>query len=501
MLPWMGCDSVFETLEIGRKVKRKEFNQSVLELRQKLLELQFELEKADFPVIIIVSGVEGAGKGSVVHRLNEWMDPRLIETHAFWDHSDEEDSRPFSWRFWRALPANGRIGIFFGSWYTRPILQRASEKNSDAEFTVEMQRIVESERMFTDDGALIIKLWFHLPAEEASERVRLDRLRELTEIDLEDDGIEFLETYENLKLISERAVRATDTGHSPWYLVEATDANYRDLTAGQVVEKCLRARLQDKQAGNGSSPPISLGDSKQPTILDTVDLKASLESEEYKEALETCQQRLENLAWAARKQNVPCVAVFEGWDAAGKGSAIRRVTQAIDPRLFHLYQFAAPTDEESAHHYLWRFWRQLGRDGKFTLFDRSWYGRVLVERVEGFAADHEWQRAYGEINRFEEQMTDHGTVLLKFWVHISKKEQLARFKLREETPHKQHKITDEDWRNREKWHDYELAVHDMVTHTSTLASPWTLVSGNDKRHARIQILQTFCDRLAERLEP
>ena len=193
------------------------------------------------------------------------------------------------------------------------------------------------------------------------------------------------------------------------------------------------------------------------------------------------------------------MALFEGWHAAGKGSAIRRVAQAIDPRLFHLEQYAAPTDEEAAHHYLWRFWRQLGRDGKFTLFDRSWYGRVLVERVEGFAQEHEWLRAYPEINRFEEQICNHGSVLLKFWLHISRDEQLKRFEARQETPYKQHKITEDDWRNREKWHDYELAVHDMVTHTSTSAAPWTLVAGNDKRHARIQILKTFCDALEQRL--
>jgi polyphosphate kinase 2 (PPK2 family) len=460
---------MFETLEIGRKVKRKEFNKAVLELRQKLLELQFELENKDFPVIIIVSGAEGAGKGSVVHRLNEWMDPRLIETSAFWDHSDEEENRPFSWRFWRALPSHGRIGIFFGSWYTRPILNHATEKSSDTEFTVEMQSIVAGERMFTEDGALIIKLWFHIPPELAAERVRLDRLRELSEVEMPEDDIEFLETYEKLKLVSEQAIRATDTGHSPWHLIEATDPNYRDLTTGQIIEQCLRTRLEQASKSDNNTPPISLVDS-------------------------------ENLAWEARKFRVPCVAVFEGWDAAGKGSAIRRVTQAIDPRLFHLIQFAAPTDEEAAHHYLWRFWRQLGRDGKFTIFDRSWYGRVLVERVEGFASDDEWQRAYGEINRFEDQLIDHGTVLLKFWIHISKKEQMERFKLREDTPHKQHKITEEDWRNREKWHDYELAVHDMVTHTSTRAAPWTLVAGNDKRYARIQILRTFCEQLEKGLE-
>ncbi|MEP5762935.1 MAG: polyphosphate:AMP phosphotransferase, partial [Halieaceae bacterium] len=289
------------------------------------------------------------------------------------------------------------------------------------------------------------------------------------------------------------------TNYAPWHLIEAEDKNYREITAGEIIKSCLEARL----AAEPSSPPapalVKRGNGGQPTILDTIDTSVSLEAKEYKEALEKYQRRLEKLSWEAREKGVACVAVFEGWDAAGKGSAIRRVTQAIDPRLFHLVQFAAPTDEERAHHYLWRFWRQLGRDGKFTLFDRSWYGRVLVERVEGFARDDQWQRAYAEINRFEEHLADHGSAVMKFWIHISQEEQLARFEQRKETPHKAHKITDEDWRNREKWHDYELAVHDMITHTSTLHAPWTIVPGNDKRYARIEILRTFCKQLEKAL--
>jgi polyphosphate kinase 2 (PPK2 family) len=194
------------------------------------------------------------------------------------------------------------------------------------------------------------------------------------------------------------------------------------------------------------------------------------------------------------------VAVFEGWDAAGKGSAIRRVTGAIDPRLYKLVQVGAPTDEENAQHYLWRFWRQLQRDGRATFFDRSWYGRVLVERVEQFASPAEWQRAYSEINQFERQLVAHGCIVLKFWIHISKDEQMARFKTRAQEPHKRHKITDEDWRNREKWHDYELAVDQMVSHTSTQHAPWTLVAGNDKPWARIQILKTFCKTMSAALD-
>ncbi len=491
---------MFETLELGRKLKRKDFNAAVLTLREQLLALQFQLEKANFPVIIIVSGVEGAGKGSVVHRLNEWMDPRLIETHAFWDHSDEEEQRPYLWRFWRALPANGRIGIFFGSWYTRPIINAASGAITEAQLNVEMQRVEDLERMLCADGALVIKLWFHLPADIARERLQADQLRELTRIELPENSTEqFEQGYANLVRVSELAIRATDTGPSPWHLVEATDDNYRELSAGQVVQQRLAARLAEPPPAPNVMAPVAPTNGKQPTVLDKVPLDAALETDDYKQQLAHYQQRLETLAWQARREKLACVAVFEGWDAAGKGSAIRRVTQSIDPRLYHLLQYAAPTDEEASHHYLWRFWRQLGRDGKFTFFDRSWYGRVLVERVEGFAADHEWQRAYSEINRFEEQLVDHGSVLLKFWLHISQEEQLARFQLREQTPHKQHKITEEDWRNRDKWHDYELAVHDMVAHTSTARTPWTLVAGNNKRYARIEILKAFCDALESRL--
>ncbi len=231
-----------------------------------------------------------------------------------------------------------------------------------------------------------------------------------------------------------------------------------------------------------------------------MDLSQTLDREDYKLKLANYQSRLQDLAWQAYRQKRSVVAVFEGWDAAGKGSAIRRVTRAIDPRLYRLIQFAAPTDEERAHHYLWRFWRQLQRDGRSTFFDRSWYGRVLVERVEQFATEDEWQRAYSEINQFEQQLVEHGSIVLKFWIHIGKDEQLRRFKARELEAHKRYKITEDDWRNREKWHDYEVAVDQMVSHTSTRHAPWTLISGNDKPYARIQILKTFCKSMKRVLD-
>jgi polyphosphate:AMP phosphotransferase len=492
---------VFETLELGRRIKHKEFNREKLRLRQELLKAQFELKEQSYPAIVIVSGVEGAGKGSVVHRFNEWMDPRFINTHAFWDKSDEESSRPYYWRFWRAMPEHGDMGIFFGSWYTRPIVQRAFGEIDDNVLDAELQRIADFERMLCRDGAVLIKLWFHISQEAQRRQLEADEKLKKVNLRIPEENAAFAQRYRDFSAISERAIRKTDTLHGPWHLIEAEDPNYRDITAAQTLLASLREHL-DKGAPSGAMttavPELHSG-KDQPTILDTVPSDARLTRDEYKEQLPKLQKRLQDLAWQARKAGISCVAVFEGWDAAGKGSAIRRVTQAIDPRLFQLLQYAAPSDEERAHHYLWRFWRKLARDGRFSFFDRSWYGRVLVERVEGFARDDEWQRAYTEINRFEEQLATHGSVVLKFWIHISKDEQLARFKLREETPHKQHKITDEDWRNREKWDEYELAVHDMVTHTSTSYAPWVLVAGNDKPFARIQILETFCENLDQAL--
>ena len=236
------------------------------------------------------------------------------------------------------------------------------------------------------------------------------------------------------------------------------------------------------------------------TILSSLDMSLQLPKPDYKKQLQKCQARLNQLHRKALKKKISTILLFEGPDAAGKGGAIRRITAALDARHYQVLPIAAPTDEERAHHYLWRFWRHLSRAGRINIFDRSWYGRVLVERVEGFAAENEWKRAFAEINEFEEQLTEHGILLLKYWVHISKDEQLERFKAREQTPHKRWKLTEEDWRNRERWDDYERAVNDIVEHTSTHTAPWVLVEGNDKRFSRIKVISTFCDRLEAMLD-
>ncbi|MCB1698137.1 MAG: polyphosphate:AMP phosphotransferase [Pseudomonadales bacterium] len=492
---------MFETLEVGKQIKGSDFNELQQQLRERLLMAQLDLAGRDYPVIIVVAGLDGAGKGSLVQQLNEWMDPRWIETNTFWEHSDEEESRPYFWRFWRSLPARGQIGIFLGSWYTRPAQAAVGEEMGQEEFALYCKQIESFERLLTDDGALVIKLWLHISHDTQQARLQDDSPHRKSMPRSSDHPYELRGKYNRTLEVSEQLILATDSSHSPWQLLEAEDRYYRDITAGELILEAMLYRAgKEPAAAPPHIPATELVTGPQPTVLNSVDLALDLKGDEYREKLEHCQAQLRDLGWLAYQQKRSVVAVFEGWDAAGKGSAIRRVTRAIDPRLFRLVQFSAPTDEERAHHYLWRFWRQLQRDGRCTFYDRSWYGRVLVERVEQFAAPAEWQRAYSEINRFERQLVEHGIILLKFWIHISKEEQEKRFLARQNTAHKQHKLTDDDWRNREKWHEYELAVDQMVSRTSTHHAPWTLVAGNSKPYARIQILETFCRTIGSALE-
>ncbi len=493
---------MFEAAEVGRKVAKNEFKEREPDLHTRLLQAQRRLAGTDSAVIVIVAGVEGAGKGTVVNRFSEWLDARGMRTFAFWLESDEEAERPRFWRFWRVMPPRGSIGVMFGSWYTLPIVDHVYGRIGRGDFERALARNAAHERMLAADGALIVKLWFHLSKDEQRRRLKREaggakawKVSPLAK--------RFSKRYDDFVRASERALRTTDMGESPWHVIEATDPRYRDLTAGTVLLERLERHLDGLAQSSAPvpAPRASVAtDEASPSILGRVDLAARIEQQDYRRELDEQQARLNALAWLAFKRKRHTVAVFEGWDAAGKGGAIRRVLAAMDARLCRAISIAAPTDEERAQHYLWRFWRHLPRAGYSTIYDRSWYGRVLVERVEGFASHDEWSRAYHEINDFEEQLADHGVIVLKFWLHISPEEQLRRFEEREATPWKQHKITAEDWRNREKWGDYEAAVNEMVSRTSTAAAPWTLVPGEDKRFARIEVLKTFASRLESALD-
>ena len=483
---------MFETVELGQKISKEEFNSVVPELRTRLLNLQYEIKDKSIPVIIIVSGVEGAGKSEVVNRINEWLDTRWIRNYAFWRETEEELFHPRYWRFWRTLPARGSTSVMFGSWYTKPIIDRVMGNISKSKFDREMKYIEELERMLINDNALIIKFWFHLAKEVSLKRAK-------SKDTVSPYQKKFARKYDEFAAVSERAIQLTDIGPSPWHIIEATDRRYRDLTVGQTIADRMQKQLQKIIATVSTKQKTRTKSIKTKTILDKVNLDKTISDKVYRQKLSKHQDNLRKLAWTAHNQKRSVVAVFEGWDASGKGGAIRRATAAMDARLYSVISVAAPTDEEKAHHYFWRFWRHLPPDGFITIYDRSWYGRVLVERVEGFAEPEEWLRSYQEITDFEEQLTKHGIIVIKFWLHISKDEQLRRFKEREVTPWKKHKITDEDWRNREKWDDYELAVNEMVARTSTINSPWKMIPGNDKKVARVTVLKEICDQIKKAL--
>lgn len=489
---------MFEIAELGHSIEKSEYKKQVPELRTQLLIVQQTVRECDFPVIILVSGVDGSGKGEVINKLNEWMDPRYLRTNAFGEASDEEQERPKFWRFWRTLPPKGSIGIYVGSWYSEPLAQHVYGDLQDEHLQLELMRIRQLERELTDDGVLIIKCWLHLQKDVQKQRLKKLEKHAKTRWQVTERDKKHLKLYDDFIATAEKVLKETSTGDAPWLIVEGTDIRYSSLTVGEhilerITQHIERRKAQRDPPTNGEKP--SLVQANQQSLLAALDLTRSLEKKDYTQDLAHYQSKLNRLARAAREKRRSSILVFEGWDAAGKGGTIRRVTHAIDARNYQVISIAAPTDEEKQHHYLWRFWRHLPRAGQVTIYDRSWYGRVLVERVEGITPEDAWMRAYTEIVNFEEALTSHGIALLKFWLHIDKDEQLRRFKEREQTPFKQYKITEEDYRNRDKWDSYEIAVNEMVARTSTQEAPWLLVEANDKRYARVKVLKTYCDKL------
>ncbi len=489
---------MFEAAEVGNKISKEDYDREVPILREELLAAQLELRDAKFPVLIVIGGVDGAGKGETVNTLLAWMDPRYVETFALGPPTDEERERPSYWRFWRALPPRGKIGIFFGGWHSAPIVDRAYRNIDDAEMERQLGEVVAFERMLAADGVLFLKFWMHLSKKRQRKRLRALEKDKRTRWRVTATDWAHFEIYDRFARISAQALRRTSTAEAPWTIVEASDRRYQLLTVGRLLRDRLRAHLAAAAAPRPALPAPATAatpTSDGITILSSLDLTRTIEENAYGERLELCQGRLNLLARRATKDGVSTVIVYEGVDAAGKGGNIRRVTAALDARMYHIIPVAAPTEEERRYPYLWRFWRHLPRAGRFAIFDRSWYGRVLVERVEGFCSPADWQRGYGEINEFEEQLTRRGVVLVKLWMQISPDEQLRRFQEREATGFKRFKITAEDWRNRDRAAAYDRAVNEMVERTSTELAPWTLVESNCKRYARIKVLDTIADAL------
>lgn len=502
---------MFEAAEVGRTLSKAQFKAQAPVVRTELLDTQRELLNARFPVIILFAGVDLAGKGETVNLLNEWMDPRWIMTRGYTQPSDEERERPRLWRYWRDLPPHGRIALFLSAWYSSPIRHRVARRQTLAEFDSALDEIAAFERALTDDGAVVLKFWMHLGKQAQKKRMKAFERDPLKRWRVTKRSWKHWHMFDRFVEAADRAIRKTSTEQVPWHIVEGEDHHYRSIAVATAVRDAIRRALEAANAPNPApasrrrrsrnAPLDTLRKvEEQYNLLDQLDMTQRLTRTRFRVAFEKVQGRLNALQQKARAQGVSTITVFEGWDAAGKGGAIRRITAALDARDYQVIPIAAPTDEERVRHYLWRFWRHLPRAGRMTIFDRSWYGRVLVERVEGLASQAEWERAYGEIAHFEEHLVTNGLLVVKFWIHITKDEQLRRFRERSQTTHKRWKITKDDWRNRAKWDDYTLAVDEMVARTSTQVAPWTLVEGNDKLFARIKILTTLADRMEVRLK-
>ena len=395
----------------------------------------------------------------------------------------------------RALPPRGKIGIFFGSWYTAPIVNLVYATIKGRDLDRAMEGVIRFERMLLDEGALILKFWLHLSKDV--QKKRLEKLEQNPDTRWRVTETEWahFKFYDQFRKISERVLMHTSTPDAPWIIVEGTDPRYRYLTIGKEILSALRKRLDGGEQSAVPKPAPALPPVDEKFQLKSLDFSQYMTKKEYDNKLEKYQRKLNLLVRSRKFRKISAILVFEGSDAAGKGGGVRRVTGALDPRSYRIIPIAAPTEEEKLHPYLWRFWRNIARNGNFTIFDRSWYGRLLVERVEGFCSPADWMRAYGEINDFEEQLARSGGVVIKFWLSITKDEQLKRFREREVTGFKRFKITEEDWRNRKRWNKYELAIGEMIDRTSTDTAPWTVVEANNKYYARVKILKEICERI------
>ena len=494
---------MLELIDLDKKISKEVYGQTFPELEIRLGECQRAARAAGVPVIVVFEGWDAAGKGTLINRFTQAMDPRGFKVHPISAPTKTERFYPWMRRFWTALPANGDFAIFDRSWYGRVLLERVERMTPRREWKQAYDDVQQFEQQLAESGAVIVKFWLHIGRKEQKKRFKRLEKDAATAWKVGKQEWRHHKKYEDWLEAIEEMLERTQTACAPWTVVEATQGRFARVKVFETVIRTVEAELERRERHPRPEPqpmpePVETPTTQQ-TILDRVDLSLSIEREPYEKELDELQERLFRLEHELFVARVPAAIVYQGWDAAGKGGNIKRLTRGLDPRGYEVVPVGAPSDEELSRHYLWRFWRQVPKAGHITIFDRSWYGRVLVERVEGLCTEDEWQRAYREINEFERQLADFGTVIVKFWLQIDQAEQLRRFEARQQTPRKEWKITDEDWRNREKWNKYEAAVVDMLGRTSTTYAPWTILEANCKLHARIKALRTVAEALESAL--
>lgn len=491
---------MLEKVDLLKKIDKEKYRGIIPEMELKLGEIQRKLKELKIPVMILFEGWDGSGKSTLINELILPLDPRGFKVYGINPPNEEESLRPFLWRFWTKTPSKGRIAVFDTSWYGATLYERVNGNIKDSKWKQNFNEIKSFERQLSDDGYVIIKFFLQISKKEQKKRFEAIQEDSATSWKVTDEDWKRHKQYGKYQTVIEEMIEKTDTDFAPWTIVEAHDKRFAVVKVFTTVIEALEKKIKgfvDKQVKVKNK--VNELKELNTSILDGIDLTKDISEKEYKDKLEKYQTRIREIEHEMYVKRKPLVILYEGWDAAGKGGNIRRLTKNMDPRGYEVVPIAAPNDVEKSHHYLWRFWNAIPKAGHITIFDRTWYGRVLVERVEGFCSEDEWRRAYKEINEMEEHLVNSGSVLVKFWLHIDKDEQLRRFEERQELTYKQWKITDEDWRNREQWDKYKEAVDEMLFRTSTTMAPWTVVESNSKYFARVKTLKTVIDAMEKNL--
>ena len=495
---------MLDQLDLGQKLVKSEYKEQMDRMGIKLGELHRKIHELGIPVIVVFEGWDAAGRGTLINELILRLDPRGFKVFANNLCHGDVSAHPFLWRYWNTTPAAGKIMIYDKSWYESVLTDRIDGVTPQDKLADRYNEIVSFERQLADSGCVVIKIFLHITKKE--QKKRMDQLEEDPATRWRVGEIEWRRhrKYEEYLEIIEDTLSRTDREGCPWTPVAAMDRRFAAVKICGTLIQALEQRIRN--SGRSEKDLVDLREKTASTsievptfTLDKISIPKDWNPDKYEKELEHLGNRLHELHYETYKKKIPVLILFEGWDAAGKGGAIKRLVENFDPRGYEVIPVAAPNDTERAHHYLWRFWQAVPAAGRIAVFDRTWYGRGVVERVEGFCQESEWRRAYREINEFEEQLVNFGATIVKFWLHIDKDEQLRRFEERENTPEKSWKITAEDWRNREKWDDYKVAVDEMLFRTSTRKAPWTVVAANSKEYARLAVLRTVAEAMEKAL--
>ena len=475
----------------------EEITERLQKARAELTGMQLSIKEKKLPVLVIFDGWGGAGKGSVLGKVIKNLDPRFYKTETLSKPSEDELRRPFLYRYFARIPEAGKFSFFDGSWMDEITKAKLLDYTDENGYHRQLTSIKRFERQLSDNGYLVVKFFFHISKHEQKKR-----LKELEDSKSTSWRVDKWDRWQNKHYdkcveVYDEYLEATNQFIAPWYFIDSKNRKWAELQVTELLVKSIGIALQN--TGRAAAVLQNTFPLMQMPKLAEIKLDQKMSDKEYDTELKELQAKLSHLHNKIYREKIPVIIAYEGWDAAGKGGNIKRLTAALDPRGFEVHPIASPEPHEKNRHYLWRFWTRLPKDGHVAVFDRTWYGRVMVERLEGFCSENDWQRAYNEINEFEKELYDWGAVIVKFWVQIDKETQLARFTYRQNTPEKQWKITDEDWRNREKWSLYEDAVNEMIQKTSTEFAPWHILESNDKHYARIKAIRTVIEEIEKKL--